>query len=79
MWDRIEPLLQPVADRAPRPRPVPDRFCLHGLLLVLYASIGCEDMSQELGFGSGMTRWRRLKRWTELQCSIGCTGCCSPN
>ena len=31
----------------------------------LYTGIGWEDLPQELGFGSGMTCWRRLERWTK--------------
>jgi transposase len=65
LWDRIEPLLPPWPDKAPGPRPVPDRQCLQGVLFVLYTSIGWEDLPQELGFGSGMTCWRRLKRWSD--------------
>ena len=65
LWDRIEPLLPAWPDKAPGPRPVPDRQCLQGILFVLYTGIGWEDLPQELGFGSGMTCWRRLKRWTE--------------
>ncbi|WP_373292916.1 IS5 family transposase [Mangrovihabitans endophyticus] len=65
LWDRIEPLLPPWPDRAPGPRLVPDRQCLQGILFVLCTGIGWEDLPQELGFGSGMTCWRRLKRWTE--------------
>jgi transposase len=34
---------------------------------VLYTGIGWEDLPQELGFGSGMTCWRRLERWTEAR------------
>jgi transposase len=64
-WDRIEPLLPPWPDKAPGPRPLPDRQCLQGVLFVLYTSIGWEDLPQELGFGSGMTCWRRLKRWSD--------------
>jgi transposase len=41
---------------------VPDR---QGILFVLHTGIGWEDLPQELGFGSGMTCWRRLKRWTD--------------
>lgn len=32
---------------------------------MLYTGIGWEDLPQELGYGSGMTCWRRLKRWTD--------------
>ena len=34
-------------------------------MFVLHTGIGWEDLPQELGFGSGMTCWRRLERWTE--------------
>ncbi|WP_307134831.1 transposase [Streptomyces aurantiacus] len=49
--------------KTPGPRPVPDEQCLQGILYVLYTGIGWEDLPQELGFGSGMTCWRRIKRW----------------
>ena len=64
LWELIEPLLPPWPDKAPGPRPVPDRLCLQGVLFVLHTGIGWEDLPQELGFGSGMTCWRRLQRWT---------------
>src|SRR3954470_213429 len=54
-----------VAAKAPGPRPLPDRLCLQGILFVLHTGIGWEDLPQELGLGSGMTCWRRLKRWTD--------------
>ena len=65
LWAVIEPLLPPWPDKASGPRPVPDRQCLQGILFVLHTGIGWEDLPQELGFGSGMTCWRRLKWWTE--------------
>lgn len=65
LWELIEPLLPPWPDKAPGPRPVPDRLCLQGTLFVLHTGIGLEDLPQELGFGSGMTCWRRLQRWSE--------------
>nr|GID84554.1 hypothetical protein Ade03nite_34780 [Actinoplanes derwentensis] len=48
-------------------KPLPDRLCLQGILLVLYTGIGWQDLPQALGFGSGMTCWRRLERWTEAR------------
>ena len=65
LWKLIEPVLPPWPDKAPGPRPVPGRLCLQGILFVLHTGIGWEDLPQELGFGSGMTCWRRLQRWTE--------------
>ncbi len=57
--------LPPWPAKALGPRPVPDRLCLQGILCVLHTGIGWEDLPQELGFGFGMTCWRRLQRWTE--------------
>lgn len=38
---------------------------LCGILFVLYTGIRWEFLPQELGFGSGMTCWRRLRDWNE--------------
>jgi transposase len=63
LWSRIEPLL-PVRSPGRRgARPLPDRLVLQGILFVLWTGIGWEDLPQELGFGSGMTCWRRLRDW----------------
>ena len=59
----LEPLFRRGPMKAPGPRPVPDRQCLQGILYVLHTGIGWEDLPQELGFRSGMTCWRRIKRW----------------
>lgn len=32
---------------------------------MLHTGIGWEHLPQELGFGSGMTAWRRLREWQE--------------
>jgi transposase len=34
-----------------------------GILFVLYTGIRWEFLPQELGFGSGMTCWRRMRDW----------------
>src|SRR3978361_2089257 len=65
LWELIDPVLPPWPAKSPGPRPVPDRQCLQGILFVLHTGIGWEDLPQELGFGSGMTCWRRLQRWTD--------------
>ena len=65
LWERIEPLL-PVKPRAVRysgRKPLPDRKVLCGILFVLHTGIQWEFLPQELGFGSGMTCWRRLEAW----------------
>ena len=40
-----------------------NRKVLSGILFVLYTGIPWEFLPQELGFGSGMTCWRRLRDW----------------
>jgi transposase len=65
LWERVEPLL-PGWDRRfryPGRRPLDDRRVLSGVLFVLHTGIAWEHLPQELGFGSGMTCWRRLRRW----------------
>ncbi len=66
LWLLIEPLLPVAAPKlvAGRPR-VPDRQALCGILFVLHTGIQWEYLPQELGFGSGMTCWRRLAAWNE--------------
>src|SRR4029453_14294146 len=62
LWARIEPLLPVVPRRAHPPgrKRLDDRKVLSGILFVLYTGIQWEFLPQELGFGSGMTCWRRL-------------------
>ena len=66
-WERIEPLLPVVPRRARHPgrRRLDDRKVLCGILFVLYTGIQWEYLPQELGFGSGMTCWRRLAEWNK--------------
>ncbi|KOV27964.1 transposase, partial [Streptomyces sp. XY152] len=66
LWSLIEPLLPVPGPKlvAGRPR-VPDRQALCGILFVLHTGIQWEYLPQELGFGSGMTCWRRLAAWNE--------------
>jgi transposase len=67
LWAIVGPLLPqtPRRFRYPgRPR-MDDRLVLQGILFVLHTGIGWEHLPQELGFGSGMTAWRRLHAWHE--------------
>ena len=66
LWNLIQ-LMLPSAPHRPkggRPR-LPDRACLTGILFVLRSGIPWEMLPQELGCGSGMTCWRRLRDWQE--------------
>ncbi len=62
----IEPLLPPEPEkpRGGRPR-VPDPDVLRGILFVLSTGLPWEYLPPEMGCGSGMTCWRRLKEWHE--------------
>lgn len=66
LWERIEPLFppEPPKPKGGRPR-VPDRACLTGIIFVLKSGIPWEMLPQELGCGSGMTCWRRLRDWQD--------------
>ncbi|MGC5567837.1 transposase [Streptomyces sp. FR-108] len=65
--------------KAPGPRPMPDRQCLQGILYVLHIGNGWEGLPQELGFRSGMTCLRRIKRWINAGLSTICFGSCLPS
>ena len=64
LWTVVEPLLpeQPPKPKGGRPR-VNDRAALTGILFVLKTGIPWEMLPKEMGCGSGMTCWRRLKEW----------------
>src|SRR5207248_2218754 len=65
-WGIIEPLLPPPKPRRkrfPGRKPIDNRAALTGTLFVLRTGIGWEHLPKELGCGSGMTRWRRLRDW----------------
>src|ERR1051326_8977140 len=66
LWSLFSPLLPP---RPPRPKggrpPIEDRAALTGILFVLRSGIPWEMLPRELGCGSGMTCWRRLRDWQE--------------
>lgn len=67
LWATIEPLLpshraQPGSRGRP---PLSDRAALTGILFVLKTGLPWEMLPQEMGCGSGMTCWRRLRDWHE--------------
>jgi len=66
LWELIAPLLpqpRPRRRRYPGRKPLGNRAVLSGILFVLRSGIPWELLPQELGFGSGMTCWRRLRDW----------------
>lgn len=66
LWAIIAPLLpapKPRRFRYPGRKPIDNRRALTGILFVLKTGIGWEDLPQEMGSGSGMTCWRRLRDW----------------
>jgi transposase len=68
LWAVIEPLLPPEPPKLKGGRPrVPDRAALTGILFVLRSGIPWEMLPQEIGCGSGMTGWRRLRDWQQAR------------
>jgi transposase len=66
LWAVVEPLLPSESPKPKGGRPrVPDRAAFTGILFVLKTGIPWEMLPQEMGCGSGMTCWRRLKEWHE--------------
>ena len=66
LWHLIEPLFPPPKPRRkrfPGRKPISHRQALTGILFVLKTGIPWEYLPQELGCGSGMTCWRRLRDW----------------
>src|SRR5439155_13344470 len=66
LWTIMQPLLpkEPSKPKGGRPR-VPDRAALAGILFVLKTGIPWEYLPKEMGCGSGMTCWRRLRDWQQ--------------
>jgi transposase len=66
LWEIVEPLLpdEPPKPKGGRPR-IDDRAALTGIVFVLKSGIPWEMLPQEMGCGSGVTCWRRLKEWHE--------------
>ncbi len=64
LWAIVAPLLpaEPPKPKGGRPR-VSDRAALAGIIFVLKSGIPWEMLPQELGCGSGVTCWRRLRDW----------------
>jgi len=66
LWAYLAPLFPPPKPRRfryPGRKPISDRQALTGILFVLITGIPWEYLPKELGCGSGMTCWRRLRDW----------------
>lgn len=66
LWTLIEPLLPPPKPRReknPGRLPVSNRAALTGILFVLKTGLRWRDLPAEMGCGSGVTCWRRLRDW----------------
>jgi transposase len=67
LWEVIAPLLPP---ERPKPKggrpPIDNRAALTGIIFVLKTGIPWELLPQEMGCGSGVTCWRRLRDWQEV-------------
>src|SRR5438552_8562628 len=67
LWELMEPLIPKVKrrHRYPGRKRLDDRKVLSGILFVLQTGIPWEYLPKEMGCGSGMTCWRRLREWQE--------------
>jgi len=66
LWEVTEQLLPPEAPKPQGGRPrIDDRAALTGIIFVLKSGIPWEMLPQEMGCGSGVTCWRRLRAWQE--------------
>ena len=65
LWELIEPLSPKKKRRFRYPgrKRLPDRQALQGILFVLHTGVAWQHLPAELGFGSGVTCWRRLDEW----------------
>lgn len=66
LWQQLQPLIpafKPSIKGGARKLAVSDEDALNGILFVLQTGIPWEDLPQSLGYGSGMTCWRRMRNW----------------
>jgi transposase len=66
LWNEIKSLLPSEKPKPLGGRPrVDDRACLTGIVYVLKTGMPWRWVPAELGCGSGVTCWRRLRDWTK--------------
>lgn len=66
LWTLIEPLLPPPKRRRKRyagRKPIANRQALTGIVYVLRSGVPWSMLPKEMGCGSGMSCWRRLRTW----------------
>ena len=66
LWALIEPLLPPPKRRRKRyagRKRIANRQALTGILYVLKSGVPWSMLPKEMGCGSGMSCWRRLRAW----------------
>jgi transposase len=64
LWAMVAPLLPATRAQPKGGRPwVDDRATLNGILYVLRGGMPWRLLPTELGYGSGVTCWRRLREW----------------
>lgn len=68
LWAIVEPLLpaEPPKPKGGRPR-IPDRDALTGIIFVLKSGLPWSMLPGEMGCGSGVSCWRRLRDWHEAE------------
>jgi transposase len=66
LWALIEALLpppKPRRSRYPGRKPLDNRALLTGILFILQTGLRWDLLPREMGCGSGMSCWRRLRDW----------------
>lgn len=66
LWDIVQPLLpapKPRRTHYPGRKPITDRKAVTGILFILKTGMAWEELPRELGCGSGMPCWCRLRDW----------------
>lgn len=69
LWALIEPMLPPPKPRRfryPGRKPITNRQALTGIIFVLRTGIPWELLPKEMGCGSGVSCWRRLRDWQAM-------------
>jgi transposase len=67
LWERVEALIPPKPRRFRNPgrKRLNDRRAMDGVLFVLHTGIAWRHLPRGLGYGSGVTCWRRLRERQE--------------